>query len=536
MVRVVFMKIKEIHLEQFKRFTDLTVANIPQSVKLVVLVGPNGCGKSSLFDAFKSYHLNRGYSLYAKTDYCNKDQENQKLNHELVNIQFYDDVSGLGHEQWRQSFYFRTAYRNSPEITIKSLNKVTSPLEYSDNRMMIQNDDTVNDNYQRLISKTIEALYDVSNNEKTVEKLREELINKIREPLRRLFPDLLLTEIGLVTEKAEFYFSKGCVEKYGYEKLSGGEKAAFDLLLDLVVKSEYYKDTIFCIDEPETHIHTALQAQLLKELFALIPSKSQLWIATHSFGMLKEARKLYEANPNEVVFLNFDGYDFDDPVTIEPSKCDATLWNKMIEITLDDYAPFLTPDTIVFCEGTSIGRKRKDFDARCYANMFRDMHPNTVFYSLGGCNDVAEKDAVVKFVTNLSPQSKVIRIVDRDDRSPEEVSDLNNEGIKVLSKRHLECYLLDDEVLIKWCTANRRDDKIAEMLAIKNQKMSDSVARGNPSDDVKSAANDICTSGKKLLSLTACGNNGEAIMRDTISKLFSPDMAIYKQLENEIFS
>ncbi len=530
------MKIRKIHLEEFKRFTDLTIDNISPSAKLIVLVGPNGCGKSSLFDAFKTWHLMKGYYNVADGNYCKKKQDDRRNTYDLVDIEFDKNVTGISSEKFREFFYFRTAYRNSPAIAIKTLQKIISPLERADGRMMIQNDATVDDNYQRLISETIKSFYSSDNDTKAVKDLRDELLSKIREPLHRLFPDLLLTEIGLVTEKAEFYFSKGTTSKYGYEKLSGGEKAAFDLLLDMVVKSQYYKDTILCIDEPETHIHTSLQASLLRELYNLVPDESQLWIATHSFGMLKEARKLYEANPNEVVFLNFDGYDFDDTVVIEPSKCDSTLWNKMIEITLDDYAPFLSPDTIVFCEGTSRGRKRKDFDARCYANIFKDTHPNTAFYSLGGCNDVAEKDAVVKFVTNLSPQSDVIRIVDRDDRSPEEVDDLNSEGIKVLSKRHLECYLLDDEVLTKWCTANNQDDKITDILKIKSQKMRDSVMRGNPTDDVKSASNDICTLGKKLLSLTACGNNGEAIMRDTISKLFSSDMAIYQELESEIFS
>ena len=39
------MKIKEIRLKNFKRFTDLTVTEIPETAKLVVLVGPNGSCK-----------------------------------------------------------------------------------------------------------------------------------------------------------------------------------------------------------------------------------------------------------------------------------------------------------------------------------------------------------------------------------------------------------------------------------------------------------------------------------------------------------
>lgn len=529
------MKIKKIHIEQFKRFTDLTISGIPETAKLVVLVGPNGCGKSSLFDAFKVWHRNKGYNYGTNNDYCKKDLTEQRQSYQLVNINFHNSIADYSREKFRETFYFRTAYRNSPEIKLTSLSKVSSPLEESDGKMMIQNDETVNDNYQRLMSKTISGLYDASNNEKTVKTLRDELISKIREPLHRLFPDLLLTEIGLVTDKAEFYFSKGCIEKYGYEKLSGGEKAAFDLLLDLVVKNEYYKNTVFCIDEPETHIHTALQAKLLKELFGLIQNESQLWIATHSFGMLKEAKRLKEEHPNEVVFLNFDGYDFDDVVTIEPSECDAVLWNKMLEITLGDYASYVIPETIVFCEGTSQGRKRKDFDKRCYENIFGTKYASTMFYSLGNCIDIAEKKTISNFIQRLSPASTIVKVIDRDDRSQDEIDDLVAEGIKVLTRRHLECYLLDDEVLIKWCHSIGKPDKVSDMLQIKNQKMADSVARGNSVDDVKSASNDICTEGKKLLGVTACGNNGEAIMRDTLAKLITPDMVIYQTLESEIF-
>ena len=46
------MKIKSITLKNFKRFTNLTIQDLPESAKLVVLIGPNGCEKSSLFDAF----------------------------------------------------------------------------------------------------------------------------------------------------------------------------------------------------------------------------------------------------------------------------------------------------------------------------------------------------------------------------------------------------------------------------------------------------------------------------------------------------
>jgi hypothetical protein len=43
----------------------------------------------------------------------------------------------------------------------------------------------------------------------------------------------------------------------GLSYLSGGEKAAFDLLLDLVIKRREFNDTVFFIDEPEAHMSPA---------------------------------------------------------------------------------------------------------------------------------------------------------------------------------------------------------------------------------------------------------------------------------------
>lgn len=252
------MKIKKIHLEKFKRFTELTINDIPETAKLIVLIGPNGCGKSSLFDAFKTWHLLKGYNNGVSDEYCKKDSLETRPSYQLVNIDFHQNISQYTQNDFRNFFYFRTAYRNSPQIGVKSLSKLSSPLETVDNRMMIQNDSTVDENYQRLLSETLAKVYDEKYDQTNVKSLREELIGKIRNPLKRLFPDLLLTEIGMVTEKAEFYFQKGTTVRYGYEKLSGGEKAVFDLLLDMVVKSEFYNKTVFCIDEPETHIHTKL--------------------------------------------------------------------------------------------------------------------------------------------------------------------------------------------------------------------------------------------------------------------------------------
>ena len=528
------MKIKEIKLKDFKRFTDLTIRNIPEKTKLVVLMGPNGCGKSSLLDAFREWQFYNGFHTTNEVDYFHKKLDDKRFANELVTIKFYGEKRNFSDDEYSKLFYCRTAYRNSPRVEVYQLNKLSSPLEYFPNHFMIENDSTINDNYQRLLSTFLSRAFDNNYDNVTHKQSRDEIIGKIDKTLHHLFPDLRFTEIGSVTNEANFYFSKGITEKYEYKKLSGGEKAVFDLILDIIVKLEYYNDTIFCIDEPETHIHTSLQADLLEEIYNLIPNHSQLWIATHSFGMMKKAQELFNKNPNEVAFLNFDGYDFDDSVVIEPAPCDDIIWNKMIEFALGNYS-FIAPKAIIFCEGSTKGNIRKDFDARCYSNIFRSKYPDVKFVSLGSCNDIEKNQDAQRIVESIVPNAKFFKLIDRDDRSNDEVADLEKEGITVLCKRNIENYLLDDEVIEKLCNHYNQSELIGKMLEIKKDSLKASIERGNQEDDLKSARGNICTEIKKLFKLKQCGNSADAILRDEIAKnIITPDMKIYQQLENDI--
>jgi len=528
------MRIKEVELNHFKRFTNLKIEDIPSTTKVVVVVGPNGSGKSSLFDGFLHWYRYKFKGSIGNGDYFSKKGSDVSDMSRSIDIKFHD-LPNQQRENLKGKFYFRTAYRNDADFTVDNLTRQTDPTDNIRLSQFIQNDAIVKENYERLVSLTLKGVYEESNNNKTVEALRDELIGKIKASLQNVFDDLTLSNIGDPLRNGSFYFEKGISKDFHYKNLSGGEKSAFDILLDLIIKSSYYENSVYCIDEPEAHMHTRLQSRLFEEIYRLIPGQSQLWLNTHSLGMLKKARDIEKANPNTIAFINFDGIDFDKPTVLKPTGVDKTIWERFVEISLDDYSNLLSPSKVVFCEGNQAGRKYKAFDSMVFSKIFGNLHPDTSFISLGSSSELEKDDNTTFTVINqVLKGSQIIKVVDRDDKSPAEISEANKKGIKVLKKRHIESYLLEDEIIEKLCNTTGNATKIPDALQIKKDKIAASVARGNPSDDVKSASGDIYVELKKLLGLTGCGNTKDAFLRDTICPLITPDTTVYKELEIEI--
>ena len=225
----------------------------------------------------EEYQYNEWFALATKT----------------VDVDFFD-VSfpkNVGNSTIKSHFYFRSAYRNEPDFQIDSMQRQNDPTASVRLSTLIQNDQTVSDNYQRLVENTITGVFNVENNQKSVEELRNELTGKIRDAMGRIFDDLVFSSLGEPLNNGNFYFTKGDTKDFHYRNLSAGEKSAFDLILDMIIQSKYYPDAIYCIDEPETHMHTKLQGKVLRELYQLTPESSQLWLSTHSIGMLQGVRR-----------------------------------------------------------------------------------------------------------------------------------------------------------------------------------------------------------------------------------------------------
>ncbi len=345
-----------------------------------------------------------------------------------------------------------------------------------------------------------------------------------------MFPELILNSLGVPL--GTFEFDKGVSKGFRYENLSSGEKAAFDLILDLVVKKRIFDNTVYCIDEPEAHMSTRLQGDLLASLYELIPPNCQLWIATHSIGMMRKAQKFQRDNPEEVVFLDLGDRDFDSPQVIKPTKPTRAFWQTTYEIALDDIASLVVPDRIILCEGTA---GKDGFDAQCYNKIFGEEFSDTLFISARGKNQVKILAPVVQAIAE---GSTVISLTDRDRHNDVEREKARQGNQFMLKRRTLENYLLDDEVLKLLCdkllceNVGRPPATVNELIDLRDDNIPGGDVR---TGKAKSAAVKIYEAAEDQLGIPHPGESCATFLIEHLAPLITPDTDIYKELKTDIF-
>ena len=173
-------------------------------------------------------------------------------------------------------------------------------------------------------------------------------------------------------------------------------------------------------------------------------------------------------------------------------------------------------------------------DAQCYKSIFGIEFPETQFVPGGNAGDVAEDKRGIAYVLGVLTQgTKVIRLIDLDDRSPQQVADLNKSGVCVLSRRNLESYLFSDDVLAALAGRVGKPDEIGKLLAEK-QSIRNARTHDQP-DDLKPSSGQIYLACKQILGLVQSGEDAKTFMRDTLAPLIKPGMKVYNELKEDIF-
>jgi len=264
-------------------------------------------------------------------------------------------------------------------------------------------------------------------------------------------------------------------------------------------------------------------------------------LATHSIGFLRRAWELYKEDSNQVVFIDMHDFDFDSDVKLVPASPTRDLWRRILDVSIGDLSSLLAPDQVVLCEGKPVsGNSRRDkkaeFDARCYRQIFAGDYSTTDWISVGN-NDDAQRDfvGIGSEAFTLTPGTRVIRLIDRDLRTSIEIAELEKQGVKTLSRRNIEAYLLDDAVLAKFCEKVGKPEALQGILYARDYALACSINSGGDEDDYKKTVGEVYNAARKSLVGQPAGSNFQEFAVAHLAPLVKDAPGVYGELRKSIF-
>ena len=425
--------------------------------------------------------------------------------------------------------HVRTAHRNTPDVLANSIQKQEDFRRRNPLDRMVETDAALSEHYQRLVARFLPILSNLEGGDavRDLETVRA-MLAPVQDSLTRVLPHLCFSGMGDPTSDGSFYFTRDETRGFRYENLSGGEKAVFDLLLDVHMAATELGTPLICVDEPELHLNPDVQASVLTELMRLLPGGSQLWIATHSVGMIRRAFDISADAPGRVAFLDFGQVKGPAPdVRLEPSQPSSQLLREAMSVALDDLAELIAPKVLVICEGSQVSDRVPVWDERIYRQIFRDLHPRVEFKSSGGKGELERAAAIASVI---APGTDVLKLRDRDHLTLENRTRLltSDPTLRVLERHSLESYLLDDEVLeaLVGDRGTRVENAVDELKAARD-------GATHPDGSAKGALGVVFGVAKNILGNTeGLGENASQFSADVLAKSITPDMKVRQELES----
>jgi energy-coupling factor transporter ATP-binding protein EcfA2 len=450
------MRITKLQLKNFKRFTDLTIDGIPKEAKLVLVIGSNGSGKSSIFDAFNSLAKNPNFPrLRIEDNYYSKNNISSEIHIQFDNGHNINTNPNAPHSI-PFKFIGRSSIRIVPRISNQGdaetiANNRDEPITFIDQDTRFNNDLSL---YMQQIDNALREPVFSGKSADTL-KIFQDFIYPLNASLINIFGGDATTTIQIAefqnatpTNNGRLIFKKGA-SKINYDLLSHGEKQVVILLLNFIVRKEQYRDAIIYIDEMDCHLNTALQSRLLNEIVETwIPDNAQLWTATHALGFIDFARR---ANNAAIIDLNL--LNFDIPQTILPQPKDS----------LDVYDIAIPKETI--------RNILKGYKLVTVENQ-NDQYYNSALGEKGYLFLPANNNREVFLTVKGDPA--MIGLRDRDYLKPEEIIAIRTKfpNLKILHYYTFENYLYHPENIqeLQWKGYNKAD-YISNIIHQKNERL-----------------------------------------------------------------
>ena len=536
------MYIKKIQMKDYKRFHDLTIDLGENPKRIVALVGPNGCGKSSVFDSM--LYLNRsgiqniGRNINSKDYHYHSLCQDPGYNFTNGKIKI-DFTTGTFNSVLRELkkigkgntiFSFRSSFRYNSDLKLKQTTAIDDITKNNYGASTASDlDQRITEDYKRLLAK-----YNNYLNQKDLRpsEARNHIIGELNESLKKCL-DLEISSMGSVeSDKGTLYFKKNDSDiEFDYNVLSAGEKEVVDILLDLYLRKDAYNDTIYIIDEPELHLNTSIQRALLIEINKMIPKNCQIWIATHSIGFLR-ALQVELKDISQIIEFKKENMWASKEYVLTPAQSSHSQWQNLFSTALDDLSKLICPKTIIYCEGQD--KPKKDgsdggLDAHVYNTIFSQQYPEVLFISSGGNTELDQRsDIAILILSKVFSELQILVLKDRDMASGKMTSlkdrelylENNPKNHRVLKRFEIENYLYDKEVLEAYCLGNNLEFNLEKYNSIVKDINNDNLK------DQTSAIKSCCN---------IKGSLNPEVFKRNLASYITKDMNVYKELEEVIF-
>jgi putative ATP-dependent endonuclease of OLD family len=251
------------------------------------------------------------------------------------------------------------------------------------------------------------------------------------------------------------------VDDFLVEVNGSGIREALRLILD----TQLHTPTILLIEEPEVHLHPALETSVMRYL-RQVSADCQVFLSTHSTNFLDtaEMRNVYlvstPASSTEVQLLNLD-------------EAEAQIPSEL-GIRLSSVFMY---DRLVFVEGPSDEGILRELASKLDINLSK---ANVGFVHMGGVKNFTHyaSEATLRFLTRR--QVEMWFLLDRDEVEDSEVEALVGrfEGrakVHVLEKRELENYLLHRRAISELIRVKAQLANLADVEAPPDEAVADAM-------------------------------------------------------------
>jgi len=246
------------------------------------------------------------------------------------------------------------------------------------------------------------------------------------------------------------------VDQFLVQVNGAGIREALRLILDY----ELNKPDILLVEEPEIHLHPALETSMMRYL-KTIGQECQVFITTHSTNFLDtaEMQNVYLTSRNNATTIQ--------RINVEEAEQSIP---RELGIRLSSLFMF---DRLVFVEGITDEQVFRKWSSTCGVNLAQ---ASVGFVTMGGVRNLAyfATEATIRFLTKR--RVSVYFILDRDEREDAEVQRLSKKlgaqaKLIVLKKRELENYLLSPKAIakfiqLKYQLVGNKENKVVEIAEI----------------------------------------------------------------------